>query len=206
MSAGLARPDEAGFTVWFTGLKGSGKGAVARLAAAELARRGLRTELLAGGEFRQNISQGLGFSREDRLANIRRIGYVARLLTRNGVAVVTTSISPYRAARDECRRMIGRFVEVFCECPLPVCEARDAEGLYRRARAGLIDDFTGISDPYEPPLAPELTLHTADEAPEASAARVLRRLEALGYLAPPRRAADPDEELVRAQLKALQDR
>jgi adenylylsulfate kinase len=206
VSAGLPRPDDAGFTVWFTGLKGAGKGPVARLVADELARRGLRTELLAGGEFRRNISQGLGFSREDRLANIRRIGYVARLLTRNGVAVVTTSISPYRAARDECRRMIGRFVEVFCDAPLAACEARDEEGLYRRARAGLIDDFTGISDPYEPPLAPELTLYTAGEAPEQSAARVLRRLEALGCLAPVRRAGDPDEELVRAQLKALQDR
>lgn len=206
MSTDARRPADEGFTVWFTGLKGSGKGAIARLVAAELARRGLRTELLAGGEFRQNISQGLGFSREDRLANIRRIGYVARLLTRNGVAVVTTSISPYRAARDECRRMIGRFVEVFCDCPLQACEARDHEGLYERARAGLIDDFTGISDPYEPPLAPEITLRTADETPEQSAARVLRRLEALGYVQPPRRAGDPDEDLVRAQLKALQDR
>ncbi|HYR12336.1 MAG TPA: adenylyl-sulfate kinase, partial [Longimicrobium sp.] len=163
MSAALA-PHDAGFTVWFTGLKGSGKGAVARLVAAELARRGLRTELLAGGEFRHNISRGLGFSREDRVANIRRIGYVAQLLTRNGVAVVTTSISPYREARDECRRMIGRFVEVFCDAPLEACEARDAEGLYRRARAGLIDDFTGISDPYEPPLAPEVTLRTVAAA------------------------------------------
>jgi adenylylsulfate kinase len=204
VSAGLA-PHDAGFTVWLTGLKGSGKGAVARLVAAELARHGLRTELLAGGDFRQNISRGLGFSREDRVANIRRIGYVAQLLTRNGVAVVTTSISPYRDARDECRRMIGRFVEVFCDAPLEACEARDGEGLYRRARAGLIDDFTGISDPYEPPPDPEVTLHTDREPPEASAARVLRRLEELGYLAPAR-SGDPDEALVRAQLKALQNR
>lgn len=196
--------DAAGFTVWFTGLKGSGKGGIARLVAQELGARGLRTELLAGSEFRQNISQGLGFSRADRIANVRRLGYVAKLLTRNGVSVVATSISPYREVRDEVRRMIGRFVEVYAECPLEVCESRDRDGLYHRARMGLIDDFTGISEPYEPPLDPELVLHTEGEAPEASAARVIRRLEELGYLE--RGHGDPDEELVRATLKALQDR
>lgn len=194
----------AGFTVWFTGLKGSGKGGIARLVAAELGARGQRTELLAGSEFRQNISQGLGFSRTDRIANVRRLGYVAKLLTRNGVAVVATSISPYREARDECRRMIGRFVEVYAECPLEVCESRDRDGLYGRARAGLLDDFTGITEAYEPPLDPELMLHTAVEGPEVSAARVIRRLEDLGYL--PRTQGDPDEALVRATLKALQNR
>src|SRR5687767_14336257 len=112
-----ARSD-AGFAVWITGLKGSGKGTIARLVAAELARRGMPTELLAGSEFRQNISQGLGFSHDDRVANVRRIGYVAKLLTRNGIAVVVTAVSPYRAVREECRRLIGRFVEVYAECPL----------------------------------------------------------------------------------------
>ncbi|HEU0299201.1 MAG TPA: adenylyl-sulfate kinase [Longimicrobium sp.] len=202
MSAHTA--DGPGFTVWFTGLKGSGKGGIARLVAAELAAHGLRTELLAGSEFRQNISQGLGFSRTDRIANVRRLGYVAKLLTRNGVAVVATSISPYREVRDECRRMIGRFVEVYAECPLEVCESRDRDGLYGRARAGLLDDFTGITEAYEPPLDPELVLHTESEAPEVSAARVIRRLEELGYL--PRSHGDPDEDLVRATLKALQNR
>ncbi|HEU0015475.1 MAG TPA: adenylyl-sulfate kinase [Longimicrobium sp.] len=206
MTPAAERPQ--GFTVWLTGLKGAGKGSIARALADELRARGLPTELLAGGELRHNISQGLGFSREDRVANIRRIGYVAKLLTRNGVATVITAISPYRAARDECRRMIGRFVEVHVDTPLEVCEARDTEGLYRQAREGLIDDFTGISDAYEPPLAPEMIIQGARERPEQAAARIVRRLEELGYLAPTprRRGADPDEELVRAQLRALQNR
>jgi adenylyl-sulfate kinase len=206
--AGAAAERPQGFTVWLTGLKGAGKGSIARALSAELRARGLPTELLAGGELRHNISQGLGFSRDDRIANIRRIGYVAKLLTRNGVATVISAISPYRETRDECRRMIGRFVEVYVECPLEVCEARDAEGLYGRARAGLIDDFTGIGDAYEPPLSPELVVNGAHDGPAQSAARIVRRLEELGYLPalPDRDGGDPDEELVRAQLKALQNR
>ncbi|HEX8321757.1 adenylyl-sulfate kinase [Longimicrobium sp.] len=194
-----------GFTVWLTGLRGAGKGSIAQAVAAELARRGMPTELLAGGEFRQNISRGLGFSRDDRIANVRRIGYVAKLLTRNGVAVVTTAISPNRAARDECRRMIGRFVEVWVQCPLEVCEARDTEGLYRQARLGLIEDFTGIADDYEPPEDPELVVHSDRETAAQAAARIVRRLEELGYV-PAERGGDPDEAMVKAQLKALQNR
>lgn len=198
--------EKQGFTVWFTGLSGSGKSTVARLVADELRRRGLRTELLAGSEFRQNVSQGLGFSREDRIANTRRIGYVAKLLTRNGVAVITTAVSPYRETRDECRREIGAFVEVYARCPLEVCEARDPKGLYLRARTGELADVTGIGDDYEPPLDPEVTLDTDREIPEVSAARVLHRLEELGHLESAARRPDPDEAIVKARLRALYDR
>lgn len=171
---------------------------------AELRRRGLRTELLAGGEFRRNISQGLGFSRADRVANIRRIGYVAKLLSRNGVAVVATSISPFR---EEVRRMTGRFFEVSVDAPLEVCEARDTDGLYQRARLGLADDVTGISDPYEPPLHPGATIRGASETHVEGAARILARLEELGWVpAAPAPGPDPDEAVVRAQLRALQNR
>jgi adenylyl-sulfate kinase len=197
---------ETGFAVWITGLKGSGKGTIARLLAAELARRGLPTELLAGSEFRQNISQGLGFSREDRMANVRRIGYVAKLLTRNGVAVVASAVSPHAAVREECRRMIGRFVEVYAECPVEVCESRDRDGLYSRARMGLLDDFTGITEEYEPPASPEVVVHTDRETPEESTQKILGVLEQLGYVPPVRRTVAPDEALVRATLKALHDR
>jgi adenylylsulfate kinase len=198
--------DRGGFTVWFTGLSASGKSTIARLVAEEIRRRGVPVELLAGSEFRQNLSQGLGFSREDRIANTRRIGYVAKLLTRNGVAVITTSISPYRQSRDECRRMIGSFIEVFAECPLDVCEARDSKGNYRRARAGEIADFTGIGDLYEAPLHPEVVCHTADESASACADRVLAHLEREGWILRASRApADADAELVRSRLRALGD-
>jgi adenylylsulfate kinase len=195
VSAHPSSDGTAGFTVWLTGVKGAGKGVIARALAAELAHRGLPTELLAGGEFRQNISRGLGFTREDRLINTRRIGYVARLLTRNGVAVVTTSISPYRDARDECRQMIGRFVEVYVQAPHEVAGA--AAGPSPQA----VD--LGLTDPYEPPAAPELVIRGRTEPPEAAALRIVRRLVELAYLPAD---ADPDEAMVRAQLKALQDR
>lgn len=193
-----APASHAGFTVWLTGVKGAGKGAIARALAAELAHRGLPTELLAGGDIRRNLSQGLGFSREDRVANIRRIGYVAKLLTRNGVAVVTTSISPYRQARDECRHSIGRFVEVLVTAPPEVqaeAEARGGAAAFGEA------DPVGLSDPYEPPPHPEVVIQGKTEPPEVSATRIVRRLEELGYLPSD---GGPDEALVRAQLKALQ--
>lgn len=198
--------DAGGFTVWLTGLKGAGKGGIARRLAEELRRRGVRTELLSGGELRTNISQGLGFSREDRIANVRRLGYFAKLLARNGVAVVASSVSPYRETRDEVRRMAGRFLEVFVDCPLEVCEARDAAGLYRRARAGELGDVTGITDPYEPPLDPDLVVRGDVESAEEGAARILQRLQALGWIAPGARGGDPDEALVLAQLRRLHNR
>ena len=176
-----------GFTLWLTGLSGAGKSTLATAVGDELRRRGIRVEILDGDEVRQNLSKGLGFSREDRDTNIRRIGYVARLLTRNGVVVITAAISPYRAVRDEVRREIGAFVEVYVKASLDECARRDTKGLYRRALAGQIPQFTGVSDPYEEPLRPELVVDTEQEGVGESAARVIERLVELGYL---RSAAD----------------
>jgi len=173
---------DTGFTIWFTGLSGSGKTTVARLVETALRERGLRVEVLDGDVVRTNLSKGLGFSKEDRDTNIRRIGFVCQLLSRNGVVAIAAAISPYRAVRDEVRGQIGRFVEVYAHCPVEVCQERDPKGLYQRAIAGEIENFTGISDPYEPPLNPELVLETHRETPEESAARVLAKLEELGYI------------------------
>ncbi|HEY3280073.1 MAG TPA: adenylyl-sulfate kinase [Gemmatimonadales bacterium] len=174
-----------GFTLWFTGLSGAGKSTLAAAVGQELRRRGLRVEVLDGDEVRQNLSKGLGFSREDRDTNIRRIGYVAKLLTRHGVAVITAAISPYRAVRDEVRRDIGHFVEVFVRASLDECIRRDTKGLYRRALAGAVSQFTGVSDPYEEPLTPELVVDTERETVPDSAARVIDRLLELGYVKRP---------------------
>jgi adenylylsulfate kinase len=171
-----------GFTLWLTGLSGAGKSTLAAVVHEELRARGRRVEILDGDEVRQNLSKGLGFSREDRDTNIRRIGYVAKLLTRNGVAVITAAISPYRAVRDQVRREIGAFVEVYVKASLDACIRRDTKGLYRRAMAGEIPQFTGVSDPYEEPLDPELVVDTEREAVGESAARVIDRLHELGLL------------------------
>jgi adenylyl-sulfate kinase len=172
-----------GFTLWLTGLSGAGKSTLAALVADELRRGGVRVETLDGDEVRQNLSKGLGFSREDRDTNIRRIGYVAKLLTRNDVVVISAAISPYRAVRDEVRREIGAFVEVHVKASLEECVRRDTKGLYARAIAGEIPQFTGVSDPYEEPLAPELVVDTEREDVATSATRVIDRLVELGYLA-----------------------
>src|SRR5437879_564585 len=171
-----------GFTLWFTGLSGAGKSTLAAAVSAELRGRGIPVEVLDGDEVRQNLSKGLGFSREDRDTNIRRIGYVARLLTRNGVAVITAAISPYRAVRDEVRREVGAFVEVHVKASLEACVRRDTKGLYARALTGEIAQFTGVSDPYEEPLAPELVVDTEREDVATGAARVIERLVELGHL------------------------
>src|SRR6266536_2856583 len=176
-----------GFTLWLTGLSGAGKSTLATAVGHELRRRGVRVEVLDGDEVRQNLSKGLGFTREDRDTNIRRIGYVAKLLTRNGVVVITAAISPYRAVRDEVRREIGAFVEVYVKASLDECVRRDTNGLYRRALAGEIPQFTGVSDPYEEPLRPELVIDSEREVVGESAARVIGRLVELGYV---RDAAD----------------
>jgi len=176
-----------GFTLWLTGLSGAGKSTLATAVGHELRRRGVRVEVLDGDEVRQNLSKGLGFTREDRDTNIRRIGYVAKLLARNGVVVITAAISPYRAVRDEMRREIGAFVEVYVKASLDECVRRDTKGLYRRALAGEIPQFTGVSDPYEEPLRPELVIDTEREVVGESAARVVDRLVELGYV---REAAD----------------
>jgi adenylyl-sulfate kinase len=172
----------SGFTLWLTGLSGAGKSTLGRTVASALSLRGVRVEVLDGDEVRQNLSNGLGFSRADRDTNIRRIGYVAKLLTRNGVAVIAAAISPYRDVRADVRREIGTFVEVYVKASLDACIGRDTKGLYRRALAGEILQFTGVSDPYEEPLAPELTIDTERETVGTSAARVIARLVELGYL------------------------
>jgi adenylyl-sulfate kinase len=171
-----------GFTLWFTGLSGSGKSTLAERVKNELLERGMKVELLDGDEFRTTLSKGLGFSKEDRDTNIRRIGYVAKLLTRNGVVAITAAISPYRETRDEQRQKIGRFFEVYAECDLDTLEARDVKGLYKKARAGQIKNFTGVDDPYEPPLHPEVTCNTAKEDQETSFERILSTLEARGWI------------------------
>lgn len=171
-----------GFVVWFTGLPSSGKSTLAGLLAKELPRRDLPVEVLDGDEVRQRLTRGLGFSKEDRDENIRRIAFVAKLLSRNNVCAVTAAISPYRSTRDEARGEIGRFAEVYVKCPLETCIARDVKGLYRRALAGEIQNFTGISDPYEEPLNPEVVVETDRESREASLRRIMARLDELGYL------------------------
>jgi adenylylsulfate kinase len=170
-----------GFVVWFTGLSGAGKSTLAELLVSELQRRGHRVELLDGDVVRTNLSKGLGFSKEDRDTNILRIGFVAHLLSRNGVAAVVSAISPYREIRDQVRDQVGDFVEVFCDAPLDVLIERDVKGLYRKAMAGEIKEFTGISDPYEPPEAPEVVVHSDRESVEASLRKIIETLESLGY-------------------------
>jgi adenylylsulfate kinase len=176
---------DRGFTLWFTGLSGAGKTTVAEIVERELRERVGHVEVLDGDIVRTNLSKGLGFSREDRDTNVLRIGFVAKLLTRNGVPVIVSAISPYKEARDLVRRDIGDdFIEIFVDCPVEVCAERDVKGLYKKAYSGEIGAFTGVSDPYEPPATPELTLRTNEEEPEQSARRVIARLEELGHLRP----------------------
>ena len=178
-----------GFTVWFTGLPSSGKSTLAALLRDALRSRGLTVELLDGDEVRTELTRGLGFSREDRDENIRRIAWVAKVLTRNGIVAITAAISPYRAARERARQEIGQFVEVYVDCPVEVCMQRDVKGLYARARRGEIEQFTGVSDPYEAPPHPEVVVHTDREAPAESLQGIVAYLEAA--------------ELLRAAMTAL---
>ena len=171
-----------GFTLWFTGLSGAGKSTLATMAAEELRRRGHYVEVLDGDEVRTNLSKGLGFSKEDRDTNIRRIGYVCRLLSRNGVIAISAAISPYREIRDEVRREHERFVEVYVKCTLDALVERDVKGLYKKAIAGEIKNFTGVSDPYEEPLSPELVVETHRESRVESFQRLIKALETLGYI------------------------
>ena len=173
---------QRGVTVWFTGLSGAGKSTIAQALEAQLRQLGYGLEVLDGDIVRTNLTKGLGFSRADRDENIRRIGFVSHLLTRNGVIVLVSAISPYREIRDEVRDRIDDFVEVYVDAPLQVCENRDVKGLYKRARAGEIKQFTGIDDPYEPPLSPEVHCHTDRESVEESVVKVLAKLETLGYI------------------------
>jgi adenylyl-sulfate kinase len=175
--------DEKGFTLWFTGLSGAGKTTVSGIVEAQLLDRGSRVEVLDGDVVRENLSKGLGFSKEDRDTNIRRIAFVADLLSRNGVPVITAAISPYREIRDEARELMGdRFIEVFVKASVEVCAERDVKGLYEKAFKGEIKEFTGVSDPYEEPVNPELVVDTEQHEPEESAALVVAKLEELGLV------------------------
>jgi adenylyl-sulfate kinase len=190
---------ERGFVVWFTGLSGAGKSTLTEALAPVLQARGRRVEVLDGDAVRTNLSKGLGFSKEDRDTNILRIGFVANLLARNGVAVITAAISPYRSTRDANRKLVegdgSAFVEAYVAASLEECEARDVKGLYAEARAGRRTGFTGVDDPYEEPLTPEITIPSGTESVEASLARILSYLEGQGLLlaaagaAPPARSA-----------------
>jgi adenylyl-sulfate kinase len=195
--------EQKGFTLWFTGLSGAGKTTLARLVETELSARGYKVEVLDGDIIRTNLSKGLGFSKEDRDTNIRRIGFVCNLLTRNDVVAIAAAISPYREVRDELRRDIGSFVEVYVRCPIEVLAERDVKGLYKKALAGEIKNFTGVDDPYESPLAAEVIVETNTETPEESAARIIARLEELSLVAAqPSRYTAADEEEVGGQLEA----
>lgn len=172
-----------GFTLWFTGMSGAGKSTISERVFSRLRESGAKVELLDGDVVRTNLSKGLGFSREDRDTNIRRIGFVCQLLTRNGVIAIVAAISPYREIREELRARLGRFVEVFVHCPLEVLAERDVKGLYKKALAGEIPGFTGVSDPYEPPEHPEITVDSSRESVDESVEKVWAYLQTSGFLA-----------------------
>ncbi len=200
---------QKGFTLWFTGLSGAGKTTLAERMYDELKnKRGLKVELLDGDVVRTNLSKGLGFSKEDRDTNIRRIGFVCNLLTRNDVIAIASAISPYEEVREEVREMIGRdkFVLVYVNAPLEVLIKRDVKGLYKKALAGEIKNFTGISDPYEPPENPDVVVNTHEETVDESVAKILAHLEARGLIEP--QAEDSgyspeEEEAISSHLEAL---
>jgi adenylylsulfate kinase len=171
-----------GFILWFTGLSGAGKTTISNALEPELRVRGCKVEILDGDIVRTHLSKGLSFSKEDRDINIRRIGFVAHLLSRNGVVAITAAISPYRALRDEIRAMEPNFVEIYIKASLETCESRDVKGLYAKARAGEIKGFTGIDDPYEEPVNPEIICYTAEESVDESVVKIITKLEQLGYI------------------------
>jgi adenylylsulfate kinase len=174
--------EQKGFTVWFTGLSGAGKSTLAEMLFHEIRRRDLKVELLDGDIVRTNLSKGLGFSKEDRDTNILRFGFVAHLLTRNGVVCIVSAISPYRDARNQCRAQIKDFVEVYVHATVEECARRDVKGLYAKAIAGEIKGFTGVDDPYEPPQSPEIYIDTMTQSPDESLLQVLKTLDEMGYI------------------------
>ena len=173
---------EKGAILWFTGLSGAGKSTISALVEKELKARNRKVEILDGDIVRTNLSKGLTFSKEDRDTNILRIGFVANLLSRNGVIAITAAISPYKAIRNKLRDMYDNFIEVYIKAPLEVCEERDVKGLYAKARAGEIKNFTGIDDPYEEPDNPQIICYTDKETVEESVAKIISNLEEMGYL------------------------
>jgi adenylyl-sulfate kinase len=188
-----------GFTIWFTGLSGAGKSTVSNILEAKLRSLGARVEVLDGDVVRTHLSKGLGFSKEDRDTNIRRIGFVCQILSRNGVIAIAAAISPYRETRDYVRSQVSNFVEVFAYCPLDKLVERDVKGLYKKALAGEIKEFTGVSDPYEEPLNPEVVINTHVETPEQSAEKIWSRLADLGLIG---RQGDPAPGLQEPQLQS----
>jgi adenylyl-sulfate kinase len=200
--------EKKGFTVWFTGLSGSGKTTVSRIVCDKLKERGImNVEILDGDVVRTNLSKGLGFSKEDRDTNIRRIAFVCNLLTRNGVPNIAAAISPYREVRDYARKEIKNFIEVYVKCPLEVLSERDVKGLYKKSLAGEIPNFTGVSDPYEEPLNPEVMIESDKEKPEESANKIIEKLEEMGYIPRESRQESPfskeEEEKIKNRLKDL---
>jgi adenylyl-sulfate kinase len=171
-----------GFTLWFTGLSGAGKSTISKMIEERFRANHAKVEVLDGDVVRTHLSKGLGFSKEDRDENIRRIGFVCELLSRNGVIAVVAAISPYRAVREEVRSRIANFVEVYVECPIDVLAERDVKGLYKKALAGEIPQFTGVTDPYEPPLAPEVTVNSSSETPDESAEKIWATLKRSGLI------------------------
>jgi adenylylsulfate kinase len=191
-----------GFTIWFTGLSGSGKSTLSELIEQRLRARGRNVEVLDGDIVRTHLSKGLGFSREDRDTNIKRIAFVCSLLTRNGVICISAAIAPYREAREWAGKEIGSFVEVYVKCPIEVCRQRDVKGLYKLVDEGKIKGFTGVDDPYEEPEHPELIVETNKETVEESVNRIFAKLEELGYLEP-EEAHEEDTKVVTERLAAL---
>lgn len=195
-----------GFTLWFTGLSGSGKSTLAKRVEEILLERGMKVEVLDGDVVRTNLSKGLGFSKEDRDINIRRIGFVCNLLTRNDVVAIGSAISPYKAIRDENRKLIGRFVEVYCKCPLEVLSERDVKGLYKKAMAGEIKGFTGVDDPYEAPENPEVTVETDKEGVDESVNKIIRTLELMAFIPADETEeeySEEEEEKIKQRLRDL---
>lgn len=194
-----------GFTLWFTGLSGSGKTTLSQKVEEVLLERGVRVEVLDGDVVRTNLSKGLGYSKEDRDINIRRIGFVCHLLTRNEVVAIAAAISPYQSVRDENRKLIGSYVEVFCKCPLPVLKDRDPKGLYEKAEKGEIRNLTGVDDPYEEPLSPEILVETDKETVEQSINKIIRTLELMNFIPPSEieEYTDEEEEKIKERLRSL---
>ena len=194
-----------GFVVWFTGLPSSGKSTLAQRLKDELIKRGFRVEVLDGDVVREHISRGLGFSKEDRDENIRRIYHVAYLLKRNGVVVITAAISPYRKIRQEARELLKDFVEVYASCPVEKCIERDVKGMYKKALAGEIKNFTGIDDPYEPPENPEVVCETDKETVEESVKKIINKLIERGYIEPTDEDVytEEEEEIIKKRLEDL---
>ena len=196
--------EHQGFTIWFTGLSCSGKSTLAEMIDKRLRSDGYKVEILDGDVVRTNLSKGLGFSKEDRDTNILRIGFVAKILSRNGVVAITAAISPYREIRDKVRADIGNFCEVYVNAPLEVCIERDVKGLYKKALAGEIKNYTGVDDPYEEPLKPEVIVYTDKETPEESVEKIFAKLNELGFLGATAAAySESEEAVVKKRLEDL---